>query len=70
MKKIVILGYTPVRLDFYRRLLSDLLPGEVQIETTLLSELQTSILDADLAVLTSPYFTPYIKHKDGYRKEK
>ncbi len=61
MKKIVILGYTPVRLDFYRRLLSDLLPGEVQIETTLLSELQTSILDADLAVLTSPYFTPYIK---------
>lgn len=61
MKKIVILGYTPVRLDFYRRLLAELLPGEVQIETTLLSELQGSILDADLAVLTSPYFTPYIK---------
>ena len=61
MKKIVILGYTAYRLDLYRQVLAELLPEDVQIETKLLSELDSADLEADVAVLTSPYFTAYTK---------
>lgn len=63
MKKIVILGYTTYRLDFYRYILKKLVPENIQIQTTFLSELRPGKLElsADVAVLTSPYFTTYIK---------
>lgn len=63
MKRIVILGYTAYRLDFYRYILKKLVPENVQIQTALLSELLPGKLElnADVAVLTSPYFTAYIK---------
>ena len=61
MKKIVILGHTAQRLDFYRQSLAELLPEAVSIETRLFSALGSDDLEADVAVLTSPFFIAYTK---------